>query len=492
MIDRSLISRTEEEIYLEYERQRRTQMLRVILPTFLGIDIVALVIVTIYLALIANNPLSLNGHTVFGTFALIDGAFAGITVLLAIGLVAARSDRLTTAAISVIAASALGAVGLQIAWDVTQGFGPYSLIELATFGVPIILTGILSGGWAIVIVTVVMDAIAGLLLVAGERIMPLPGVATSQVYFFVLPNALLAQWIFAAIMFAIVSSFRRSLGQLGLAYERSRQLEDLKDQFISSVNHELRTPIMTMHMYIKTALSTLPRLSREDLELALSQSARVGDSLVALVQSILSTRRVEQEVADITPAVVDVRDVLDTAIGLLDPREGHMVERELFISVPGGLTVWGDPIRVQQILTNLLSNAVKYSPPGSPIEVSAKLAAPDARGAQWRWRTSTPSPAIVEIVVRDHGLGVPPAQIPLLFNRFVRLPRDLASRVVGNGLGLYLCRVLTEAMGGKIWLESSGVEGEGSAFHMTLPVPHEPPQPATPERAPALTHATTR
>src|SRR6185312_5162584 len=77
----------------------------------------------------------------------------------------------------------------------------------------------------------------------------------------------------------------------------------------------------------------------------------------------------------------------------------------------------------------------------------------------------------VEIAVRDHGLGIPVEQIPLLFNRFMRLPRDLASKVPGTGLGLYLCRVMTEAMGGRIWVESAGNEGEGSTFYIELPLP---------------------
>jgi signal transduction histidine kinase len=77
---------------------------------------------------------------------------------------------------------------------------------------------------------------------------------------------------------------------------------------------------------------------------------------------------------------------------------------------------------------------------------------------------------MVEIAVRDHGLGIPPDQAPLLFQRFVRLPRDLASATVGNGLGLYLCRELAEAMGGHIRVESIGVEGEGSTFYLRLPV----------------------
>lgn len=90
---------------------------------------------------------------------------------------------------------------------------------------------------------------------------------------------------------------------------------------------------------------------------------------------------------------------------------------------------------------------------------------------------------MVEITVRDYGLGIPPDQIPLLFHRFVRLPRDLASRVMGNGLGLYLCRSFAEAMGGHIWAESTGIEGEGTTFHLLLPLPPSddstPREPAT-------------
>ena len=95
----------------------------------------------------------------------------------------------------------------------------------------------------------------------------------------------------------------------------------------------------------------------------------------------------------------------------------------------------------------------------------------DKRDTPKRWQRQQPeSHQLVEITVRDHGLGIPPDQIPLLFKRFVRLPRDLASNVPGNGLGLYLSQTLVTAMGGTLWVESSGIEGEGSAFHLLLPV----------------------
>jgi signal transduction histidine kinase len=151
------------------------------------------------------------------------------------------------------------------------------------------------------------------------------------------------------------------------------------------------------------------------------------------------------------------------------------VERELHINITHELAIWGEKVRLQQILTNLLSNAIKYSAPGTAIEVKAQEVSEEIpRSSAWRlpWRGGVEAPGrrMVEIAVRDHGLGIPPEQAPLLFQRFVRLPRDLASATVGNGLGLYLCRELTEAMGGRIWVESTGVEGEGSTFYLRLPL----------------------
>jgi signal transduction histidine kinase len=151
---------------------------------------------------------------------------------------------------------------------------------------------------------------------------------------------------------------------------------------------------------------------------------------------------------------------------------------------------------VRQIFTNLLSNAVKYSMPGTPIEVSARIWDAKEQGllhalhsANRSARTASTGgqggDEMVEISVRDHGLGIPSEQIPLLFNRFVRLPRDMASSIPGNGLGLFLCQAYAEAMDGKMWVESTGVEGEGSTFHLCLPKPPATASPSSPVPTPA-------
>ncbi|HEU5367017.1 MAG TPA: ATP-binding protein, partial [Ktedonobacterales bacterium] len=220
---------------------------------------------------------------------------------------------------------------------------------------------------------------------------------------------------------------------------------------------------------------SLATVSPERLQRATPGAMRAAENLRTLLASILDASRLEQGPGDFTPERVPLAEAIVAALQLLDPNEGNLRERELRIRVPKGLSIWGEPVRLQQILTNLLSNALKYSAPGTPIEVTARVLIESAPASPRRRRAAPGTGRrLVEITVRDWGLGIRPEQIPLLFQRFVRLPRDLASNVVGNGLGLYVCRICAEAMGGRIWVESTGVEGEGATFHLRLPVPPAP------------------
>ena len=106
-------------------------------------------------------------------------------------------------------------------------------------------------------------------------------------------------------------------------------------------------------------------------------------------------------------------------------------------------------------------NAFKYSLAGTPIVISAALNT-DAAHAGRR----TPP---VSICVKDSGPGIPADEISLLFSPFVRLKRDLTGPVQGTGLGLYISKNIVEAMGGRIWVESTGIPGEGSSFCFALP-----------------------
>lgn len=132
--------------------------------------------------------------------------------------------------------------------------------------------------------------------------------------------------------------------------------------------------------------------------------------------------------------------------------------------------VRGNLQSLRQVLRNLLSNAYKYSPENTSVEVSATiLAQPTCIPSSAECAAEGASSPEACISVKDEGPGIPPDLIPLLFGQFVRLPRDLGGSVRGSGLGLYISKSLVEAMGGRIWVESSGIAGQGSRFCFTLP-----------------------
>ena len=485
MIEPSLITRTEHEILLDYERQRRLRLLRAITPAFLVIATIVLAIVVAAMVLVPVNGYARRG--LLSTAILL----VGIDVFLVAGLLALRAGRINLATVFVGGISAAGAVASLAIWGTSIGLDLFAMIELTPFSVVIVLAGLVGSRWAIAGATVGMNVATVVLLFL---LTPSPAVLSNwnQERLLILSVSLVYQWLFGTIMIVIWSTFARTLTQIGTAYERARQLDSLKDAFIASVNHELRTPLMTMLTYLQTVRERPEALPRDQLVVVLDQVCRVGEDLSELVKSILGARQFDQEAADFEPVVVQVRPVVQSAIrGVAGPRavSAVSVERDLHLRVPESVEVWGDGVRLQQILTNLLSNALKYSDPGTPIEVSAEvvkipssaeewvkvqqsLRGGDDQKAQERLRSGRRDSGggnMTEIVVRDYGRGVPPEQAPLLFNRFVRLPRDLASNISGNGLGLYLCRLYVEAMGGQIWVRSSGKAGEGSAFHLLLP-----------------------
>jgi signal transduction histidine kinase len=293
-------------------------------------------------------------------------------------------------------------------------------------------------------------------------------VSTRQDVSSVFASILLIPWTAGLIMRAMRDGFRRVIynaANLQVAVQQAKQLDALKDQFITSVNHELRNPIMALDTNIYLMQETMYAPNAEQIRVdALSRVRDSVRNLKTLVESILSVKGLERGQEEFTPQVVSVLESLGAAVRKVPPSDGQLTARDLRIQIPAGLTIWGDPMRLQQILTNLLSNACKYSPLGTPVEVNATIDGDHTH------------PQVV-IAVRDYGYGIPPDQQPLLFGRFVRLERDLASPITGNGLGLYLCRVYAEAMGGMIDLASSGIAGEGATFFLRLPLP--PPETPT-------------
>jgi|GEM_PF-531519 len=498
---------SEREIYHGYERNRRLYLARVLLPVFALIQFAVFVVSVLVLPTAHFAP---QAWWIF----VVNTAIVGIDAALhAVGILFVRRGQVRIATICVFLPTAITVIGPALIWVLFYQPGLHetgpslaiTLSEVVATLVLIVLAGLLTNSWwAVVGTTLLLNAYTLFILVHALQT-PAASEALRSNATLILAFPIIVQWAVAGVLLAAAGTYLRTLRELGdvrVAFERAQQLDQLKDQFIAHVNHELRSPLMAMQGHVELMLLTEGALSPQERHDYLERAKRAGDDLVALVTSILSVRRLEEDRDAFEPVATDVDAALESAIHMIDPREGRWMERELRVHNPDRLQVWAEPVRVRQVFTNLLSNAVKYSPPGTPVEVTTQLVLTDSvpsgkPGAKnWqrlralRSRTSQASEQrqMVQITLRDHGLGIPPDQLPLLFKRFVRLPRDLASNVPGNGLGLYLCQALVEGMGGRIWAESTGGEGEGTMFYVQLPAlrdsapgPGAPVSPAPPD-----------
>lgn len=457
----SSVTDMERAEYLTYESQRQQRLLGTVAPAGVALTGIACLVATITLLLNPQQDMTVRVNDAI-TFLL--------AVLYGLAWLSLRRNRLMLSTILVVGASGCGIVVTVAIPCLTQGMSPLSFVQLASLGTVVVLVGMLGNVATIAISTLLLNIVTLAILLLAPHPAVLDGVIRSQLPLLA-SVSLTYQWAVAAAMIGIWLTYRTTLKNLGIAYARARQLDTLKAQFITHINHELRTPIMTLQGYIDYLKLAQTSLSQDETKEMLDNASVTADTLVTLLTNILDIRRIESnEIVHLNP--VRVREALDGALALIDPRVSDGVVRDLQLSLPDDLVVWGDHVRVQQILTNLLSNALKYSAPGSPIEIRGRVvrAATPVFGLGRRSEHAG-SPQMVEITVRDYGYGIPPDQIPLLFNRFARLPRDLGSKVVGTGLGLYLCKAFTESMGGRIRAESTGVPGDGTTFIVQMPAP---------------------
>ena len=240
------------------------------------------------------------------------------------------------------------------------------------------------------------------------------------------------------------------------AYARLQEANQRKDLFILTTSHEIRTPLTAIKSYFEVMRQYGASVSAEQQQNFLQQAAQRCDDLVALLEQMLRISHLEAESQHLKIQRVSVEELLDSIVELLGPQLSRE-EREISLDIQPHLFVQADPSALRQILLNLGTNALKYSEAGTPLTFIA--------------RQATDPSSCVLISVKDQGSGIPPHEQGHLFQRFVRLERDLHSTIRGAGLGLYIARSLVEAMQGSIWIESSGIVGEGSTFHVAMPLP---------------------
>ena len=452
------LSPAERVLLSDLDAQRRLGLLRLVVPALL-------VVVLIQIPFAIQSDF--YNHSINSSLQLGIGLVAFLVAL------AATWKRQVNVASFAVFTGITGVIMALLILDgpLSRSLTAITLPEFQLLVLPIVVAGIFGGPRLVIGATATTLLFTISLISLSPRSLLQPSLrGTSGLAIYTVPMA--TQLVVGILTYAATRAFNRTLRELGairIAYARERELDRLKDQFISSVNHELRTPIMALQGYIELARELATRGDYSRQATMLERSTEAVQHLAGLVKSVLNIRNVEADAVNMTLAPFALQPVIVDATNLLDPNEAGQREYALQLGIPTDLLVYADEERVRQVLLNLLSNAVKYSPPGSPIEISVRLHQSNRRGMRIT-RDPVPERQMVEIAVRDYGLGIPPNQAVLLFQRFVRLERDIASQVVGTGLGLAICRTYVEAMGGRIWVESSGVPDEGSTFIFTLPL----------------------
>ncbi|HEU5380842.1 MAG TPA: HAMP domain-containing sensor histidine kinase [Ktedonobacteraceae bacterium] len=249
---------------------------------------------------------------------------------------------------------------------------------------------------------------------------------------------------------------KESQHQFAKAYEEEQRLHQAKDRFIQHVNHELRTPLTALSGYLELLIVQNEQFDAEMRASFLQNAMLSCEELQLLVGNILESLQVSNGQTEVILKEVCLANIVHQVIQQTDPR--WELEPRVQLEIPAGTLVLAHSQYLRQVLRNLLSNAVKYAPGSQPILVSARqVHAPGSKKPE------------ISICVKDSGPGIPPDEIQQIFDQFIRLERDTLGQIRGSGLGLSISKQLVEAMGGRIWVESSGVPGEGSSFTFTLP-----------------------
>jgi two-component system phosphate regulon sensor histidine kinase PhoR len=228
-----------------------------------------------------------------------------------------------------------------------------------------------------------------------------------------------------------------------------RRLEQVRTEFVANVSHELRTPLTAIHGYLETLLGGAleeREHARRFLEIVFRQTERLGRLLDDLTD--LSNIELGRIALRLEPVRLD--EVVDSVLAIIAPKaEAGRVALASELA-PGLGPVSADRDRLAQVLINLVDNAVKYTPEDGRVTVSARPAA-DGR---------------VEVAVVDTGIGIPPADLPRITERFYRVDKARSRDLGGTGLGLAIVKHLVLAHGGELRIEST--PGRGTTVRVTL------------------------
>ncbi len=233
-----------------------------------------------------------------------------------------------------------------------------------------------------------------------------------------------------------------------------RELDRLKSSFLANMSHELRTPLNSILGFTDVMLEGLDGNLTEFMDNDLRLIQKNGQHLLHLINDVLDMAKIESGRMNLHPETFKVHSVLDEVASITSTLAS---EKNLSLFIDEGsdaeLEIYADNTRLRQVMINLVNNSIKFTEKGK-ISISAK----PMDGAR------------VLISVKDTGIGIPPDKLDAVFQEFTQVDTSTTRKAGGTGLGLPISRRLVEMHGGRLWAESTGVDGEGCTFFVELPV----------------------
>jgi PAS domain S-box-containing protein len=236
------------------------------------------------------------------------------------------------------------------------------------------------------------------------------------------------------------------------------EVDRMKSEFVATVSHELRTPMTSIKGYVDILLMGVAGAMSDQQKNFLQVVQDNTERLTILVNDLLDLSRIEAGQVNLVMQPVDIVEILDDS--LMEINRLTVAEKKSMqfdIQLPQELPlINGDPERIRQILINLLGNAFHYTLENGRVTLRARQTSDE-----------------IQIDISDNGVGIPAKEQERIFDRFYRGDNHMVIATAGTGLGLSIVSKLINMHHGRIWVQSSGIEGEGSTFSFTLPI-YEP------------------
>jgi signal transduction histidine kinase len=239
--------------------------------------------------------------------------------------------------------------------------------------------------------------------------------------------------------------------------KRAKELEELdrlKSAFLANMSHELRTPLNSILGFTDVMLEGLDGDLSQYMDNDLRLIQKNGQHLLHLINDVLDMAKIESGRMNLHPEKFKVHNILDEVTSITSTLASEK-DLSLFIDEESDqeIEIYADNTRLRQVMINLVNNSIKFTEKGK-ISICTK---PMDGGR-------------VMITVKDTGIGIPSDKLEAIFQEFTQVDTSTTRKVGGTGLGLPISRRLVEMHGGRLWAESTGVEGEGSIFYVELPV----------------------